>query len=99
MWAADYVEGLYTRSTPTEDDMYAPSTADTRAQAGQIPLSESERLIEIENGRRDVRANVFLAAMVGLGALTVLTAVVFGGSSQRVDTAPDASTASVAAAT
>lgn len=67
--------------------MNAPSTATSLVQ-GDPALSDAERAIEIENGHRDVRANVFLVAMVGIGACTVLTGVLLCGSGPHAEPTP-----------
>jgi hypothetical protein len=78
--------------------MNTPSTAGGLIQvaAADVALSDAERAIELENRRRDRRANVFVVTMVGIGALTVLAALAFGAAPAGVDTTSGTSAQPVA---
>lgn len=56
------------------------STPGSTHVAGPKDDSLEQRLQEIENGRRDVRAMVFLVGMVSAGALTVVTTLLMTGA-------------------
>lgn len=71
--------------------MNTPNNTAGLVVPGETAQSETERLMEIENGRRDVRANLFLAGMVAIGAFAVLAAVGLGGSALDAGATPGAS--------
>ncbi len=78
--------------------MNALSNADRLLRAGDVHLSEAERLIEIENGKRDVRANVFLVGMAVVGALTVIASLLLAGPNHASATTSGTAGPSVSAA-